>query len=106
MPIRVICPADETEPRPHNRPSLQASVMKAAVTCFGQVTAAVEPSQWPSAVRPFGLLLQLLLDERPKVRKRAQDAAQSVLAALQDTSARQPASDLVLKSTHECSCFP
>ena len=79
---------------------LQANVMKAVITCLGQVTAAVDPSQWPGAVRPFGLLLQLLLDERPKVRKRAQDAAQSVLAALQDTPAWQPASDTVLKSMH------
>lgn len=74
--------------------------MKAAVTCLEQVTASVDPSQWPGAVRPFGLLLQLLLDERPKVRKRAQDAAQSVLAALHDTAAWQPASDTVLKSAH------
>ncbi len=79
---------------------LQANVIKAVITCLGQVTAAVDPTQWPGAVRPFGLLLQLLLDERPKVRKRAQDAAQSVLAALQDTAARQPASDTVLKSMH------
>lgn len=77
---------------------LQANVIKAVITCLGQLTAAVDPTQWPGAVRPFGLLLQLLLDERPKVRKRAQDAAQSVLAALQDTAARQPASDTVLKS--------
>jgi len=82
----------------------QAGVMKAAITCLGQVTAAVDPSQWPGAVRPFGLLLQLLLDERPKVRKRAQDAAQSVLAALRDTSARQPASDAVLKSESPSIC--
>lgn len=72
--------------------------MKALVACLGEVTAAVDPAQWPGAVRPFGLLLQLLLDERPKVRKRAQDAAQAVLVGLQGTSARQPASEAVLKS--------
>lgn len=77
---------------------VQAGVMKALVACLGQVTAAVDPGQWPGAVRPFGLLLQLLLDERPKVRKRAQDAAQAVLVGLQGTSARQPASEAVLKS--------
>ena len=77
--------------------------MKALVTCLGQVVAAVDPSHWPSAVRPFSLLLQLLLDERPKVRKRAQDAAHSVLVSLRDTPARQPASDAVLKSAPTCS---
>ena len=77
--------------------------MKALVTCLGQVVAAVDPSHWPSAVRPFSLLLQLLLDERPKVRKRAQDAAHGVLVSLRDTPARQPASDAVLKSASPCS---
>ena len=78
--------------------------MKALITCLGQVLAAVDPSLWPSAVRPFSLLLQLLLDERPKVRKRAQDAAHSVLVSMRDTPARQPASDAVLKSAPPCSC--
>lgn len=78
--------------------------MKSLITCLGQVTAAVDPSQWPGAVPPFGLLLQLLLDERPKVRKRAQEAAQSVLVGLHDTQAEKPASDAVLRSAPPRCC--
>ena len=71
--------------------------MRPALGSLGQVTAAVEPVEWPSAARPFAQLLRYSLDGRPKVRKRAHAAVLNVLAAAQGTSALPAASEAVLK---------
>jgi hypothetical protein len=75
----------------------QGPVMKAALGCLGQVTAAADAAEWPAAVRPFGLLLRHSLDERPKVRRRAQEAAAQVLAAARGGAVAAAASDAVLR---------
>ena len=77
----------------------QASPLKPMLSCLATVTAAVDPREWASAVRPFGLLLGLSLDERPKVRKRAQEGVIGVLAAVQGTSAAEPAGSAVARGT-------
>lgn len=69
------------------------------LSCLATVTAAVDPREWASAVRPFGLLLGLSLDERPKVRKRAQEGVIGVLAAVQGTSAAEAAGSAVARGT-------
>jgi hypothetical protein len=78
----------------------QAATIKAALTCLSQLLAAMDPASWPNAAAPFGLLVSLLLDARPKVRKRAQTGVAEVLAALQRTPALAPASDALLKGAH------
>ena len=83
-----------------SRLALQATVVRPALGSLGQVTAAVEPVEWPSAARPFAQLLHYSLDGRPKVRKRAQAAVLNVLAAAQGTSALPSASEAVLKGVH------
>ncbi|BDA46153.1 RRP12-like protein [Coccomyxa sp. Obi] len=75
----------------------QASTLKPVLSCLATVTAAVDPREWASAVRPFGLLLGLSLDERPKVRKRAQEGIIDVLAAVQGTPAADSAAASVLR---------
>ncbi len=78
---------------------LQASTLKPVLSCLATVTAAADPREWASAVRPFGLLLGLSLDERPKVRKRAQEGIVDVLAAVQGTPAADLAAASVLRGT-------
>ncbi len=75
--------------------------MRPALGSLGQVTAAVEPVEWPSAARPFAQLLRYSLDGRPKVRKRAQAAVLNVLAAARGTSALPSASEAVLKGVYQ-----
>ncbi len=48
---------------------VQAGVMRAAVGALGQVIAAMDPTDWPSASGPFNRLLGLSLDSRPKVHR-------------------------------------
>lgn len=76
---------------------LQAGTLRAALACLSYITAAVNPTEWAPALRPFTLLLRYSTDARPKVRKRAQYSLVDVLAALQGTPALQGASDAVLK---------
>lgn len=76
---------------------MQAGTLRAALACLGYITAAVRPTEWAPALRPFTLLLQYSTDARPKVRKRAQYSLVDVLAALQGTPALQGASDAVLR---------
>ena len=68
---------------------------------MGYITAAVTPTEWAPAIRPFTTLLRYSTDARPKVRKRAQSSLVDVLAALQGTPALQGASDAVLKGENE-----
>jgi hypothetical protein len=75
----------------------QASVVKAAVSCLARLTAAVDAAEWPAAVRGYSLLLRLLLDERPKVRRKAQEGIAAVLAAHQASAAASPANEALLK---------
>ncbi|DBA66455.1 TPA: hypothetical protein ACH3X2_002431 [Trebouxia sp. C0005] len=75
----------------------QAGTLRAALACLSYITAAVNPTEWAPALRPFTLLLRYSTDARPKVRKRAQYSLVDVLAALQGTPALQGASDAVLK---------
>ena len=75
---------------------LQAGTLRSALHCLSYITAAVNPSEWAPALRPFTLLLRYSTDARPKVRKRAQYGLVDVLAALQGTPALQGASDAVL----------
>lgn len=39
-------------------PQGEAAVVKNAVPCLGQLLAAHNPADWPSAIRPFNLLLR------------------------------------------------
>jgi len=96
----LICPSE---------PPLQAGTLRAALACLSYITAAVNPTEWAPALRPFTLLLRYSTDARPKVRKRAQYSLVDVLAALQGTPALQGASDAVLKgelapATHAGRC--
>ena len=77
-------------------PSVQAATLRSALHCLGYITAAVNPTEWAPALRPFTLLLRYSTDARPKVRKRAQYGLVDVLAALQGSPALQGASDAVL----------
>lgn len=77
-------------------------MLKPALACLARVTAAADPGEWPRAVQPYSLLLQLSLDERPKVRKRAQEGVAAVLAAQQGTPAAGPASDAILRGCARC----
>lgn len=45
----------------------QAPVAKASLSCLSQVVVAMDPTNFPSALAPFTLLLSFLLDARPKV---------------------------------------
>ncbi|PSC74246.1 ARM repeat superfamily [Micractinium conductrix] len=75
------------------------AVAKNAVPCLGQLLAAFNPADCPSAVRPLNLLLSLCLDGRAKVRRAAQSAIGDVFAALQAAppGALAQASEAVLK---------
>lgn len=75
----------------------QAAVLKPAVASLSYVLAAADPGDWPSAARPFALLLGFATNPRPKVRKRAHDGMVQVLAAWQHTAALQPASAAILQ---------
>ncbi|PRW60392.1 ARM repeat superfamily [Chlorella sorokiniana] len=76
----------------------EAAVVKNAVPCLGQLLAAHNPADWPSAIRPFNMLLSLSLDSRAKVRRAAQSAVGDVLAGLQAApAALGQASEEVLK---------
>lgn len=79
--------------------AMQAGTLRAGLACLGYITAAVNPTEWAPALRPFTLLLQYSTDARPKVRKRAQYGLVDVLAALQGTPALQGASDAVFRGT-------
>lgn len=81
-------------------PKLQAGVVRAAVAALGQITAAQDPTDWPSAVAPFNCLLKLSLDPRPKARKVAQTAVTETLAALNSVDGTVNASEAVLKGEH------
>ncbi|KAL4855011.1 RRP12-like protein [Chlorella vulgaris] len=73
------------------------AVAKHVLPCLGQMLAAFNHADWPSAVRPFNLLLSLTLDSRAKVRRTAQSAISDVLAGLQSShAALGHASDAVL----------
>ena len=76
---------------------VQAGNLRSALHCLSYITAAVKPTEWAPALRPFTLLLRYSTDARPKVRKRAQYGLVDVLAALQGSPALQGASDAVLK---------
>jgi hypothetical protein len=76
---------------------MQAGVLKPAVASLSYLLAAADFSDWPSAARPFGVLLSFATNLRPKVRKRAHDGMVQVLVALQHTQALQPASAAVLQ---------
>ncbi len=75
----------------------QAGVVKAVLPCLASVLTAVDPADWPLAVRPFGTLLQRCADLRHKVRRRAQTGLVDVLAALQRSPALPDASAAVLQ---------
>ena len=72
-------------------------MVKAVLPCLASVLTAVNPVDWPSAVRPFAALLQRCADPRPKVRRRAQTGLVDVLAALQRSPALPDASAAVLQ---------
>ena len=76
---------------------LQAGTLRAALACLGNITAAVSPTEWAPALRPFTLLLRYSTDVRPKVRKRAQSSLVDVLAALQGAPALHGASHAICK---------
>ena len=76
---------------------LQAGVVKAVLPCIASVLTALDPADWPSAVRPFSVLLQHCTDPRPKVRRRAQTGIVDVLAALQRSAALPHASAAILQ---------
>ena len=71
--------------------------MKAVLPCLAAVLTALDPSDWPTAVRPFAALLRHCADPRPKVRRRAQTGLVDVLAALQRSPALPDASAAVLQ---------
>ncbi|KAK9818389.1 hypothetical protein WJX72_011834 [[Myrmecia] bisecta] len=75
----------------------EAATLKAALHCLSQITAALDPHDWPAAARPFTTLLSFCTDSRPKVRKRAQSGLVDVLAAIQSTPALAQASDAIVR---------
>lgn len=75
-------------------------MLKPSLACLSHVLAAADPADWPSAARPFSLLLGFAISPRPKVRKRAHDGLVQVLAALQHTASLQPASAALLQGEH------
>lgn len=75
----------------------QAAVSKAGLGCLAAVLGALDPGHWPSAVAPFALLLSFVLDNRPKVRKRAHQGVVEVLAAVRPTPALGHASEAIAK---------
>lgn len=75
----------------------QAGVVRAGVTALGQITAAADPTDFPTAAASFQRLLQHSLDPRPKVRRAAHAAVRDVLAALQSGPAGTNASDALVK---------
>jgi ribosomal RNA-processing protein 12 len=85
---------------------LQAGVLKPAVASLSYVLAAADFSDWPSAARPFALLLSFSTNARPKVRKRAHDGMVQVLVALQQSPSLQPASAAVLQGELLASMTP
>eukprot|EP00873_Tetraselmis_striata_P019446 jgi/Tetstr1/439710/TSEL_028129.t1 len=77
----------------------KAAPLKAYLGCLAQLLAAADPSSWgPLTVRPWGMLLHLATDPRPKVRKRAATGMVEVLAALQRTPALNTASDALQRA--------
>lgn len=79
-------------------------MLKPAVASLSYVLAAADFSDWPSAARPFALLLSFSTNARPKVRKRAHDGMVQVLAALQQSPSLQPASAAVLQGERLPAC--
>lgn len=71
--------------------------MRVAVDALGQITAAMDPADWPSAAGPFNRLLGISLDARPKVRRAAHSAVAAALTAIKDSPAINPASQALLK---------
>jgi len=57
--------------------------LRSATSCLCQVLAASDPQDWMPAVPAFNMVLNLSLDKRPKVRRRAQAGIEEVLASLQ-----------------------
>ena len=75
----------------------QAGAMRAAVAALGQVAAAQDPNNWPTAIAPFNCLLNFSLDPRPKVRRAAHAAVRDTLAALHNLKSAVNASEAILR---------
>ncbi len=73
----------------------------AVVSCLGVLIAAAGPSSWPALVPTFSYLLSLVVDDDPKLRKRAQAALVEVFEAFSRDEALsgllQAAGDAVLQ---------
>ena len=76
---------------------MQAGAVRAAVAALGQITAAQDPNNWPTAVAPFNSLLKFSLDPRPKIRRAAHAAVRDTLAVLQALKAASNASEAILR---------
>jgi hypothetical protein len=74
---------------------VKGNIVKPVLGCLGPVLAAMEPGEWPAAVKSFNLLVRLVLDGRPKVRKAAQSSLLEVLATIQRTPAAASGTDAI-----------
>lgn len=72
-----------------------ANTVKAALSCLEIVIRGADTSNWLMVAPAFNCLLRYCLDQRPKVRKRAQLCMTEVLSSLQGTHALGTASEVV-----------
>lgn len=72
-----------------------ASTLKAALSCVELLIRAVDTSNFLTVAPAFNSLLRFCLDQRPKVRKRAQLCMTEVLSSLQGKPALETASEVV-----------
>lgn len=73
-----------------------AGPLKGALGCLAQILRAMDPSDWPASGRAFGMLARHMLDQRPKVRKRAAGGMVEVMASIQHTPAAPHAAETLL----------
>ena len=72
-----------------------ANTVRAVLSCLELVIRGADTSNWLMIAPAFNCLLRFSLDQRPKVRKRAQSCMTGVLSSLQGTHALGTASEVV-----------
>ncbi|CAM6087178.1 unnamed protein product [Calypogeia fissa] len=78
-----------------------ASTVKTTLVCVESTLRVADKSNWQSLARAFHLVLQRCVDQRPKVRKRAQLCMTGILSAFRGSPALSPASEAIVSSLEQ-----
>lgn len=80
------------------RDKTEKSALKAALACHVRTLCCLDPAgSWAAVKQPLLLLLDLTMDDNPKVRKVAQEGVTEVMATVRSTPAQLHASKEVLQ---------